>query len=53
MQLIPAELENNSLLVGLILFYAIIDMLAWSRNGILRKELLAYKDTHNKRMFNM
>ena len=37
MQLIPAELENNSLLVGLILFYAIIDMLAWSRNGILRK----------------
>lgn len=53
MQLIPAELENNSLLVGLILFYAIIDMLAWSRNGILRKELLAYKDTRNQRMFNM
>lgn len=53
MQLIPAELENNSLLVGLMLFYAIIDMLAWSRNGILRKELLAYKDTRNKRMFDM
>ena len=53
MQLIPAELENNSLLVGLMLFYAIIDMLAWSPNGILRKELLAYKDIHNKRMFNM
>lgn len=53
MQLIPAELENNSLLVGLMLFYAIIDMLAWSRNDILRKELLAYKDTRNKRMFDM
>ena len=53
MQLIPAELENNSLLVGLMLFYAIIDMLAWSPNGILRKELLAYKDTRNKRMFDM
>ena len=53
MQLIPAALENNSLLVGLMLFYAIIDMLAWSRNGILRKELLAYKDTRNKRMFDM
>ena len=53
MQLIPAELENNSLLVGLMLFYAIIDMLAWSHNGILRKELLAYKDIRNKRMFDM
>lgn len=51
--MIPAQLANNILLIGLILFYAFIDILAWSKNGILLQELRALKDTHNERTFNI
>ena len=52
MQLIPAQLASNAVLIALILLYAIIDILAWSRNGIFVQELKALKDTSNERTFS-
>ena len=52
MQLIPVQLASNAVLIALILLYAIIDILAWSRNGIFVQELKALKDTSNERTFS-
>lgn len=53
MQLIPAQLASNIVLIILILVYAIINILAWSKNGILVQEFASLKDTHNERTFSL
>ena len=53
MQLIPAQLTSNVLLITLILIFAVIDILAWSRNGIFMQEVKALRDTRNERTFSV
>lgn len=53
MHLIPAQLASNIVLILFILAYAIINILAWSKNGILVQEFASLKDTHNERTFSL
>lgn len=53
MELIPAQLAHNPAAAGLILLYAIINILAWGKNGIFIQELAALKDTRNERTFSL
>lgn len=53
MELIPAQLAHNAIIIILLLSYAIINILAWSANGIFRQELIYLNDTKNERTFSL
>lgn len=53
MELIQAQYANNILLIIIVLLFAVINILAWSRNGIFIQEWALLKDTHNERTFSL
>ena len=53
MELISTQLSQNVIMICLIMIYAIIDILACGKDGLLNQELETLKDMHNERTFSL
>lgn len=53
MELIPVQLAHNVIIITIVLAYAILNILAWSVNGVFRQEYIYLKDTKNERTFSL
>lgn len=52
METFPLELSQNIVLISLVLFYVFVNILAWSKGGVMFRELDALLDMRNERTFN-